>query len=170
VADVVRPYESSADEPWATGFLDEHIGGRRQARGGEIIDVLAPGLGFVAEDRTGLLTYRVDHGSFELTAIVAHPRGRGTGTSLVDALAAEARRRGASRIWLVTTNDNLDAMAFYRRRGFRIAGIRRGAVDEARRVLKPAIPLVGQHGIEMHDEVDVVMDLRRDSTEPASRP
>ena len=51
----VRPYEPAADEPWATEFLDEHLGGRRQARRGEIIDVLAPGLGLVAGDESGLL-------------------------------------------------------------------------------------------------------------------
>jgi ribosomal protein S18 acetylase RimI-like enzyme len=159
VAGVVRRYESSADEPWASGLLDEHLGGRWQARGGEVIDVLAPGLGFVAGDRTGLLTYRLDGGSFELTAIVAEPRGRGIGTSLVDALAAEARRRGVSQIWLVTTNDNRDALAFYELRGFHVTAVRTGAIDEARRTLKPSIPRIGQHGIEMHDEIELTRDL-----------
>jgi ribosomal protein S18 acetylase RimI-like enzyme len=159
VAGVVRPYEPSADERWATGFFDEHLGGRRQVRRGEVIDVLAPGLGFVAVDRTGALTYRVDGDSIELTAVAAEPRGRGTGTSLVDALVAAARYVGTSRVWVVTTNDNLDALAFYQRRGFRLADIRVGAVDEARRSLKPTIPLVGQHGIEMHDEIELTMLL-----------
>ena len=160
----VRAYDPVADEPWATAFLDEHLGGRRQARDGEIIDVLGPGLGFVAGDLTGLLTYRVDGDALELTGIAAEPRGRGTGTSLLDALVAAARYMGASRIWAVTTNDNLDALAFYEHRGFRVSTVRAGAVDEARRTLKPTLPLLGEHGIEMHDEIELTMIL------PEARP
>jgi GNAT superfamily N-acetyltransferase len=164
VARVVHPYEPSTDELWATGFLDKHLGGRRQARRGEVIDVLGPGLGFVAGDRTGLLTYRVDGDSLELTAMAAEPRGRGTGTSLVEALVAAARYVRASRLWVVTTNDNLDALAFYQHRGFRVTIVRTGAIDEVRRTLKPTIPMVGQHGIEMHDEIELTMTL------PVDRP
>ena len=155
----VRAYDPVADERWATGFLDEYLGGRLQARGGELIDVLAPGLGFVAGDGVGILTYRVDGDALELTAIAAEPRGRGTGTSLVDALVAAARYVRASRIWVVTTNDNLDARAFYEHRGFRVTTVRTGAIDEARRTLKPTIPLIGEHGIEMHDEIELTMTL-----------
>ena len=32
----------------------------------------------------------------------------------------------------MTTNDNLAALRFYQRRGFRLAGLRPGAVDEVR--------------------------------------
>ena len=55
----------------------------------------------------------------------------------------------------MTTNDNLDALAFYQRRGFRLSGLRVGAVDEARRTLKPALPVIGEHGIELHDELEL---------------
>ena len=54
--------------------------------------------------------------------------------------------------WLVTTNDNLDAIRLYQRHGFRLAEVHSGAVDRARE-LKPTIPVMGQHGIEMHDEL-----------------
>jgi GNAT superfamily N-acetyltransferase len=155
VAGLVRPYDPVADEPWAIGFLDEHLGGRRQARRGEIIDVLATGLGLVAGDGAGLLTYRLDGDAIELTAVAAQPRGGGAGTALVEALVELTPAVGASRIWVVTTNDNLDALAFYQRRGFRVSGVRIGAVDETRRTLKPAIPLIGEHGIEMHDEIEL---------------
>jgi ribosomal protein S18 acetylase RimI-like enzyme len=151
----VRPYDPAADEPWAVEFLDDHLGGRWQARRGELIDVLAPGFGLVAPGGVGLLTWRPDGDAIELTAIATDPTGHGTGTALVEALAAVARERGVGRIAVVTTNDNLDALAFYERRGFTVADIRVGAVDEARRTIKPAIPVVGQHGIEMHDEIEL---------------
>ena len=155
----VRPYDPATDEGWASGFLDDHLGGRRQARRGEIIDVLAARLGLVAGDGIGLLTYRPDGDTLELSALAAAPRGAGTGTGLVDALVAVAHERHVARIWVVTTNDNVDALAFYQRRGFRLAEIRSGAVDDARRSLKPSIPLAGQHGIEMHDEIELILDL-----------
>ena len=159
MAGFVRPYDPVADELWAAGFLDAHLGGRRQVRRGEIIDVLAPGLGMVAGDGVGVLTYRVEADAIELTAVAAEPRGRGTGTALVEALIDLAPASGASRIWLVTTNDNLDALAFYQRRGFRLSDIRVRAVDEARRTLKPTIPVIGEHGIEMHDELELTWSL-----------
>lgn len=152
---VVRPYDPRADERWAEEFLDEHLGGRRQARRGEIIDVLEPGFGLVAGYRLGLLTYGSEGDGLELTAIATDPTGQGTGTDLVEALVAMARERGVTSIRVTTTNDNLDALAFYQRRGFRIQEVRAGAVDEARRTIKPSIPVLGQHGIEMHDEIEL---------------
>ena len=61
----------------------------------------------------------------------------------------------------MTSNDNLDALRFYQRRGMRIVAVHRGAVDEAREV-RPSIPLVGEHGIEIHDELELEMTLARE--------
>src|SRR5918912_524252 len=75
----------------------------------------------------------------------------GIGSALVQAVADIAQAAGCRRCWVVTTNDNVDALRFYQRRGFRLTAIRCGAVDEARRLLKPAIPRVGEHGIPLRD-------------------
>jgi hypothetical protein len=56
---------------------------------------------------------------------------------------------------VITTNDNLDALRFYPRRGFRLAALYTGAVDESRARLKPEIPTVGDHGIPLHDELEL---------------
>jgi GNAT superfamily N-acetyltransferase len=58
------------------------------------------------------------------------------------------------RLRLTTTNDNLDALRFYQRRGFRLVALRPGAVDAAR-ALKPEIPVTGAHGIPLRDELDL---------------
>jgi hypothetical protein len=71
------------------------------------------------------------------------------------ALVSELAARAVGRLCLTTTNDNLDALRFYQRRGFRITGVRAGAVDAARRQ-KPAIPAVGSFGIPLRDELDLV--------------
>ena len=74
-------------------------------------------------------------------------QGRGVGSALLGAVEELARRCGCKRLWLVTTNDNTHALAFYQRRGFVLAALHRDAVTEARKTLKPSLPLVGEGGI-----------------------
>ena len=91
-------------------------------------------------------------------AVSADRRRRGIGGRLVDVVASAARRRGAGELWLVTTNDNLDALRLYQRHGFRLSALHAGAVDRAR-ITKPTIPLLGRHGIPIHDELVLVRPL-----------
>jgi len=107
----------------------------------------------------GLVTYRIEADGCELVSIVAVESGQGIGTVLVEELREEALAAGCRRIWLVTTNDNLDALRFYQRRGFRIVSLRPGAVDEARRSLKPEIPEAGAFGIRIRDELELELAL-----------
>jgi ribosomal protein S18 acetylase RimI-like enzyme len=53
---------------------------------------------------------------------------------------------------LITTNDNLQALKFYQKRGFRLMEICQNAVEEARKI-KPEIPKVGYYGIPIVDEI-----------------
>ena len=64
-----------------------------------------------------------------------------------------------SRLVVTTTNDNLNALGFYQRRGFGIALVRPGAVDESR-LLKPSIPWIGEGGIPLHDEIELDLQLK----------
>jgi ribosomal protein S18 acetylase RimI-like enzyme len=73
---------------------------------------------------------------------------------LLEAAAATARERGCRRLVLMTTNDNLGALRFYQRRGFRLVARRPGAVDAAR-ARKPAIPPIGDFGIPLRDELEL---------------
>jgi N-acetylglutamate synthase-like GNAT family acetyltransferase len=106
----------------------------------------------------GALAYRLEADGLEVVSIAAHPRGGGAGTALLAAVADVARRLQRPRLWLVTTNDNLDALRFYQRRGLRIVHVNRGAVDRARR-LKPSVPLIGAYGIALHDELRLELAL-----------
>jgi hypothetical protein len=49
--------------------------------------------------------------------------------------------------------------AFYQRRGFCLVCVHRGAVDQSRANLKPEIPLVGNYGIPLRDELDLEKQL-----------
>lgn len=114
---------------------------------------------FIAGDLEGLAAVSLrDRPVAELVAINAFEKGRGIGTALIKAVAESLQGFGALR--LTTTNDNLDALRFYQRRGFRLAAIRPGAVDAVRR-LKPSIPPLGDYGIPIRDEIDLVLRLPR---------
>ncbi len=67
-------------------------------------------------------------------------------------------RRGCGTLWCTTTNDNVDALRLYQRRGFRLVRLRPGAVEESR-LVKPEIPRVGAHGIPLRDELDLERPL-----------
>jgi GNAT superfamily N-acetyltransferase len=115
---------------------------------------------FLAGDMEGIAAVSHDEPPFmELVAINAFSQWKGVGSALVEAVAASACALGFEAIRLSTTNDNVDALRFYLRRGFRLTALRPGAVDEARR-LKPTISVNGQHGIPIHDELDLVRSLR----------
>jgi Acetyltransferase (GNAT) family len=90
----------------------------------------------------------------EVVTLNALERRAGVGTLLMEAAAIEAKRLRCTEIRLTTTNDNLDALRFYQRRGLRLVALRPGAVDRAR-VEKPEIPRVGDYGIPLHDEIDL---------------
>ena len=89
----------------------------------------------------GLATYCIEGDEFELVTIDAVVAERGAGSALLAAAKKVAAGEGCRRLWLITTNDNLDALRFYQRRGLRIAAVHRDAVDRAR-IIKPQIPAV----------------------------
>jgi DNA-3-methyladenine glycosylase I len=114
--------------------------------------------GFVNEDWTGLVTYVIGPTGCEIISMDSLREGGGTGSAMIEAVAAEASQRGCGRVFLSTTNDNLRALGFYQRRGFELVHVRRGAVNEARK-LKPGIPLIGDNDIPLRDEIELELRL-----------
>lgn len=104
-------------------------------------------------ERVGHATLRFDGLACELVTVEAEAPGRGVGRALVERVERTARYTGAQRLWLVTTNDNVGAQAFYERLGFSRVAVHEGAVDESRR-LKPAIPERGEGGVPIRDEIE----------------
>jgi len=156
----VRSY-GEGDVAWAEELVGAELGGRWQVRRGERVDALAlPG--WVAERdgrRVGLLTGAGRDDGWEVVLIAAAERRTGVGSALVAALVDEAREAGSARVWLVTTNDNLGALAFYQRLGFRLSALRPGAVDAARATLKPEIPAMGEDDLPIRDELELSLPL-----------
>jgi len=101
----------------------------------------------------GYLLYVFHGGECEIMALESVHMEVGVGSALVDAVRRAARKEGAARVIVATTNDNTHAIRFYQRRGFRLRDVRLGAMDAARKV-KPVIPLLGEDGIELRDELE----------------
>lgn len=153
---------TAAESGWAQELVEARWGAEIVAVHGQ---VLRPATlpGYVAFEtagaRVGLVTFRFDEaGDCEIVTLDSLRPGSGVGTALVAAVRRAAEARGCRRLWLVTTNDNLDAFRFYQRRGFALVAVHRGAVDGAR-VLKPSIPMVGAHGIPIRDELELELIL-----------
>jgi ribosomal protein S18 acetylase RimI-like enzyme len=130
-------------------------------RRGEAVPIAAlPG--FVARldgERAGLLTYAVRGDECEVVTLHSLREGRGVGRALMDAVREAAEHKRCRRLWLVTTNDNVRALAFYQRWGLDLCAFRRGAVNETRRTLKPSIPERDAHGVPIAHELELELLL-----------
>ena len=107
-----------------------------------------------ADRRVGVVTVSREGDALEIVTIDALQERRGVGRALVEAV----RTLGIGRVRLITTNDNVGAQRFYEALDFRLVEVREGAVD-ASRALKPEIPLLGQDGTPIRDEL--VYEWRR---------
>jgi ribosomal protein S18 acetylase RimI-like enzyme len=112
--------------------------------------------GSSSDKRLGLVTYEIIGDQCEVVTLDAFTRYAGVGTALLQHAVDAARAAGCRRVWLITTNDNLDASRFYQKRGFTIAAVHVDAIAHSR-TLKPTIPLIGNYGIPIRDEVEFEM-------------
>jgi len=117
--------------------------------------------GFIAQkDRKiiGLGTYRLEEQECELVTLESWHEKTGVGTALVETVKEEAIKNGCSRLWLITTNDNLHALGFYQKRGFHLVAVHPNALAVSRKI-KPSIPKIGFNGIKLRDEVELQIIL-----------
>jgi AhpD family alkylhydroperoxidase len=157
---LVRPLDED-DRPWAVEALRRGWGSTSVARKGALVDA-ARLAGFVAVAdgrRVGLLTYARRADEVEVVTLQAETEGGGIGRALMDAVVSHGRAAGASRIWLVTTNDNIRAIGFYQRFGLDLVAYIGDGVAACRR-LKPSIPLVSADGIDVRHELEFELRLR----------
>jgi GNAT superfamily N-acetyltransferase len=120
--------------------------------------------GFVAMldgQRAGLVTYSVTPGGYqcEIVTLSARVERRGVGRLLLETAVEAARGAGCARVYLTTTNDNITALGFYQKRGWRLAALHKGLVDAAR-ARAPSIPTVAPNGIPIRDEIELELWLQ----------
>jgi len=151
----VRPGTTAEAAQW----LDTHWHGSVAAHGTSYTaDDVECLLAVDGDEVVGAVTMHLDEQGLEIVTVDADRPRQGVGSALVAAVVAEAQRRGVTRVWLTTTNDNLDALGFYQAVGFRLCALRPGAVAQARRT-KPAIPLEAVNGLPIRDELDLELLL-----------
>jgi len=117
--------------------------------------------GFIAFDGdewAGEITYAFSGNDCVIVSLDSLRNWQGIGTKLIQAVAEEARQQNRKRIFVITTNDNLNALGFYQKRGFHLVKINRDAMIETRK-LKPGIPLIGENNIPLRDEIELEMML-----------
>jgi GNAT superfamily N-acetyltransferase len=150
-----------ADREWVRAWMVAHWGSEWMALHGELIRMdRLPGLAATLEGEiAGLITYRLREGTCEIMSLDSLSERRGIGSALVEAVRELAAQAGCRRLCLTTTNDNLTALRFYQKRGFRLCALHPGAVDAARRTLKPEIPLLGENGIPIRDEIELEKEV-----------
>lgn len=159
----VRPL-GRADFASARSELQRAWGSVYIARKGELVDASTLD-GFVAmidDVDVGLLTVLHDGLEYEVVSISAAIEGSGVGQALMSRAIHDARTRKCRRVWLITTNNNIRAIAFYQRFGMDLCAFYREGVSASRRV-KPSIPLRDGSGVPIAHELEFELLLMPDT-------
>ncbi len=164
----IRKIEST-DVNWIKTILNRRWGSDFIVTRGK---VHKPGTlsGFIAEadsKKKGLITFRIADKEMEIISLDSLLKKRGVGTILVSRVIDLAKNQRVKRIWLITTNDNFNALRFWQKRGFCLVKVYPNALEISRK-LKPGIPIIGEDGIPLRDEIELEMRLHRFSRHPAA--
>ncbi len=150
----VRPV-NAADREWIAEIITGAFGSVQIVSHGELIEDASLLEGFAVEHDgrpIGCALVNLIENVAELVALVTTYRGAGAGTALLEAVVERARNEQWSRLWLITSNDNTDAIRMYQRAGWDWVDFRRDAITRARSI-KPEIPDKGNHGIPIRHEI-----------------
>jgi DNA-3-methyladenine glycosylase I len=151
---------NAEDQEWVAQFMHEQWGSNKVVSRG-VIYYPQDLPGFVAlhqSEKEGLVTYTIVGRSCEIVTLNSTFPSSGVGTALIEAVRDIAIKAGCKRLWLITTNDNTNALRFYQKRGFVLIAVYRNALELSRK-LKPEIPVIGDHGIPLRDELELEMIL-----------
>jgi GNAT superfamily N-acetyltransferase len=151
---------NTEDHKWVTQFIFEHWGSTMVVSRG-VVYYPQDLPGFVAiydGEKVGLVTYNIIGTNCEIVTLNSTHSSSGVGTALIEAVRDIAIKSGCRRLWLITTNDYMNALRFYQKRGFVLVAVHRNALELSRN-LKPEIPMIGNDGIPLLDEIELEMIL-----------
>lgn len=110
------------------------------------------------DEVVGLASYAVEERWDAVVLVVLNIlpgyQGRGGGRALLNAVRGEAARLGLTKLLVVTSNDDLPALALYQRYGFRIRDVIPGRIAE-----EHGGELPGFSGIPVRDEIRLAYEL-----------
>jgi hypothetical protein len=149
-----------ADREWVSEFMLGHWGSNKVVSRG-VVYYPQDLHGFVAMydgEKVDLVTYNITGTNCEIVTINSIRAFAWVGTALINGVRNIALQSRCKRLWLITANDNMNALRFYQNRWFELVAIHRNALDISRK-LKPEIPLIGHDGIPLRDEIELEMML-----------
>lgn len=106
----------------------------------------------------GLVTYRIKDNECEIMSLDSLRENQGIGTTLINKVVEIANKEKCMKIKLITTNDNINALRFYQKRGFDMVRLYHNALDISRK-LKPSIPMLGEFDIPIRHEIEFEMTV-----------
>jgi ribosomal protein S18 acetylase RimI-like enzyme len=125
---------TEADRVAARELFSRDFGRTRIVAFGEIMDIDAmPALvAVIYTDPSGALAYRLLGDALHIVALATDPMWQrsGVGGHLVAEAELLARRLNLARLVVATTNDNLPALYFYQRRGYRLTDLVPNSVSD----------------------------------------
>ena len=116
---------------------------------------------FIEKDNNivGAITYFInDKNECEIVSIDSALENIGIGSKLINTVIEKAKSLNCCRVWLITTNDNANAIKFYQKRGFNMSALYLNEVEKSRKV-KPQIPLYGIDNIPVLHEIEFEIKL-----------
>lgn len=147
------------DREKAYAIFEGEFGGRQLVADGRPVSFADAHL-LVAETEggiTGALAWRrLDH-ALHIVALATDPMWQraGIGSYLLAEAELVAARESLPRVMVTVSNDNLPALYFYQRRGYRMSGVLQGAI-----AAQPQNKdLVGFAGIPVADEVQLAKSI-----------
>ena len=149
---------TGTDIPWVNDFIKFRWGAAFVVAHGQVYKPAElPGIIAILDERpVGLLTYTLSDRQCEIITLDSELEKVGIGSALVDAIISHAKDNGCIRLQVITTNDNLGALGFYQKRGFRLAALYKNAIEKSRKI-KPEIPVIGRNSIPIRDEIELEM-------------
>jgi ribosomal protein S18 acetylase RimI-like enzyme len=143
---------TDADRRAARQLFQQDFGRTQIVAFGEVMDIdQMPALVAVMHpEPSGALAYRLMGNALHIVALATDPMWQrsGVGGHLVAEAELLARRLNLSRLLVSTTNDNLPALYFYQRRGYRLTDlVPNSVIDHTRH------ELAGFAGIPVRDEI-----------------
>jgi GNAT superfamily N-acetyltransferase len=150
---------SPADRARALEIFDREFRGRQLVADGQPVSVADAEM-LVAETEggiTGALAWRCRNGLLHIVALATDPMWQraGVGGYLLAEAEALARRSGLPRVLATMTNDNIPALYFYQRRGYRLSAVLNGVVASQ----SPNKAMAGFAGIPIEDEIQLAKAL-----------
>ena len=141
-------------------FIANRWGSTMSVSRGRILDTLSlHGFIYIKNKRViGLVTYNIEKENCEIVTLNSLHNNRGLATQLIRKVIERAKENGCNRVWLITTNDNTNAIRFYQKRGFEWIGFYKDSMNESRN-LKPEIPKFGDNGIPIRHEIEFELQI-----------